>query len=172
MTVNNVVMWETQLNIVDWVYSKTDFAGDFEHSKSTSYVLSEVEHLRKKQKKTSVSRSSIESDTLSLDAGLRMDDLWDVEIEVLHSSNERKSSTQGAAGHCALTSSSGRPQSKRKGRRANTGKPSTRRNPKHKSQNETETMINCQTWITWSQTQVLLNVNRSCRFFFLKTMRL
>ena len=96
--------------------------------------------------------------------GIPAVDLWDVAIEVLHSSNERKSSTQGAAGHCALTSSSGRPQSKRKGRRASTGKPSTRRNPEHKYQNGTEILINCQTWITFAQTQVLLNVNRSCRF--------
>ena len=114
-------------------------------------------------------KSSTESEIISLDAGLRVDgipavDLWDEAIEVMHSSNNRKSSTQGAAGHCALTSSSGRPLSKRKGRRASTGKPSTRRNPEHKYQNGTEMLNNCQTGITFAQTQVLLNVNRSCRF--------
>ena len=43
------------------------------------------------KKQTSVSHSSTESEIVSLDAGLRMDgipvlDLWDVVIEVLHSS--------------------------------------------------------------------------------------
>ena len=66
-----------------------------------------------------MSRSSTESEIISLDAGLRVDgipavDLWDEAREVMHSSNNRKSSTQGAAGHCALTSSSGRPLSKSK----------------------------------------------------------
>ena len=45
------------------------------------------------KKQTSVPHSSTESEIISLYAGLRMDgipalDLWDVEIEVLHSSNE------------------------------------------------------------------------------------
>ena len=53
---------------------------------------------------TSVSHSSTESAVLPLDAGLRMDGLpvlkfWDVVIDVLHSSNNTKSSTQGAAGN-------------------------------------------------------------------------
>ena len=56
------------------------------------------------KKQTSVSRSSSESDIISLDAGLRMDgilalDLWDVVIEVLHSSNNKTSSTQEASGN-------------------------------------------------------------------------
>ena len=43
------------------------------------------------KEQTSVSHSSTESEVLSLDAGLRMDglpalDLWDLDIEVLHSS--------------------------------------------------------------------------------------
>ena len=33
---DNGVMWETQLNTVCWVYSKTHFVGDFEDSKSVS----------------------------------------------------------------------------------------------------------------------------------------
>ena len=44
------------------------------------------------EKQTSVSHSSTESEIISLDAGLRMDetlalDLWDVVIEVLRSTN-------------------------------------------------------------------------------------
>ena len=54
------------------------------------------------KKHTSVSHSSTESDILSLDAGSRMDgipalDLWDVVIEVLHSS---KNTHQAVKGHC------------------------------------------------------------------------
>ena len=61
------------------------------------------------KEQTSVSHSSTESEIISLDAGLRMDgipalDLWDVVIEVLHSSSNKKSSTQGAAGHCSPNS--------------------------------------------------------------------
>ena len=56
------------------------------------------------KKQTSVSHSSTESDIISLDSGLRMDgilafDLWDVVIEVLHSSSNKKSSTQEASGY-------------------------------------------------------------------------
>ena len=56
------------------------------------------------KKQTSVFHSSIESEIISLDAGLRMDgipalDLWDVVIEVLHSSNNKKSSIQEASGN-------------------------------------------------------------------------
>ena len=44
------------------------------------------------KKQISVSHSSIESDVISLDAGLRMKekpalDLWDLVIEILHSSD-------------------------------------------------------------------------------------
>ena len=56
------------------------------------------------KKQTSVSHSSTESEVISLDAGFRMDglpafDLWDVVIEVLHSSNNKKSPTQDASGN-------------------------------------------------------------------------
>ena len=51
-----------------------------------------------------MSHSSTGYEIISLDAGLRMDgipalDLWDVMIEVLHSSINKKSSTHGAAGN-------------------------------------------------------------------------
>ena len=51
------------------------------------------------KKQTLVSHSSKESEIISLDAGLRMDgvlalDLWDVVIEVLHSSDTNTRTTQ------------------------------------------------------------------------------
>ena len=56
------------------------------------------------KKQTSLSHGSTESDIILLDAGLRMDrlpalDLWDVVIEVLHSSNNKKSSTAKTSGN-------------------------------------------------------------------------
>ena len=58
-----------------------------------------------KKQNVSVSHSSTGSEISSLGAGLRIDgipalDLWDVVIEVLHSSKYRKSSTQGVPGNC------------------------------------------------------------------------
>ena len=58
------------------------------------------------KKQTSVSHSSRESEVVSLDAGLRMDglpalDLWDVVIEVLHSSKSTESPTHESPGNCS-----------------------------------------------------------------------
>ena len=58
------------------------------------------------KKQTSVSLSSTEEQTISLDAGLRMDglpalDMWDVVIEALRSSKRTASPTHGAAGNCS-----------------------------------------------------------------------
>ena len=80
------------------LFQDTEFAGDLEDSKSTSggilcifgsRTFIPTSWMCKKQ--TSVSRSSTESEVISLDVGFRMDgllalDLWDVVIEVLHSS--------------------------------------------------------------------------------------
>ena len=118
----NIVMWVIQFNTADWVFSKTlTFAGDFEDSKSTSgWILcifgsrTCVPKSWMCKKQTSVYHSSTGSEIISLDAGLRMDgittlDLWDVVIEVLHSSNNvppiqkistPKSKPRGAAGNC------------------------------------------------------------------------
>ena len=77
----------------------TDSAGDLEDSKSTSggtlcifgsHTFVPISWMCKKQ--TSVAHSSTESVIISLDAGLRMDgipalDLWDLVIEVFHSSS-------------------------------------------------------------------------------------
>ena len=85
-------MWETLQNNAD-----SDFAGDLEDSKSTSggtlcvfgsHTFVPISWMSKKQ--TSVSHSSLESEIISLDAGLRMDGipaltLWDLVIEVFHS---------------------------------------------------------------------------------------
>ena len=53
MTVKNVVMWETQLSIVDWVYSKTEILLEIlktpNQTREESFVFSEVERLCKKQ---------------------------------------------------------------------------------------------------------------------------
>ena len=73
----------------------SDFAGDFEDSKSTSggalcvfgsHTFVPISWMCKKQ--TSVSHSSTESEIISLDAGLRLDgipalDLWDLIVSVL-----------------------------------------------------------------------------------------
>ena len=81
VTTDNIVTWETQLSVVDWVYSKTlDFAGDLEDSKSTSVGILCISGNRTFvpiswmcKKRTSVSHSSTESEIISLDAGMRMD---------------------------------------------------------------------------------------------------
>ena len=51
------------------------------------------------KKQTSVSHSSLEAETISLDAGLRMDgipalDFWDLVIEVFHSSPNQVNNTK------------------------------------------------------------------------------
>ena len=120
MNTDNIVMWVTRLNIVDWVSSKTMIllATLRTQNQPRGRVLCifeirafvPISSMCKKQTsvshsstdKTSVSHSSTETDVISLDAGLRMDglpalDLCDVVIEVLHSSNNRKSSTKRAA---------------------------------------------------------------------------
>ena len=80
------------------LFQDSDFARDLEDSKSTSggllcifgsHTFVPVSWMCKKQ--TSVSHSSTEAEMISLDAGLRMDgipalDLWDLVIEVFHSS--------------------------------------------------------------------------------------
>ena len=83
------------------LFQGSDFAGDFQDSKSTSVGISCFFGSRTFvlflmcKKQTSVSHSSTESDIISLDVGLRMDGLlalyfWGVVIEVLRSSNSTK----------------------------------------------------------------------------------
>ena len=88
------------------LFQDSDFAGDLEDSKSTSggilcifgsRTFVPISWLCKKQ--TSVSHSSTEAEIISLDAGLRMDgtpalDLWDLVIEVFHSSPNQTNKTK------------------------------------------------------------------------------
>ena len=87
--------------------SDSDFAGDLEDSKSTSggtlcilgsHTFVPISWMCKKQ--TSVSHSSTESDTISLDAGLRLDgvpalDLWDLIVAVLHGNTNQSHKARG-----------------------------------------------------------------------------
>ena len=90
-------MWETLPNNADWDCFKT---GDLEDSKSTSsgvcvfgsHTFVPISWMCKKQ--TSVSHRSIESEIISLDAGLKLDDipaldLLDLIVAVLGSTNQR-----------------------------------------------------------------------------------
>ena len=76
------------------LFQDSDVAGDLEDSKSTSGGLLYIFGCRTMCKKqTAVSHSSTESEIISLDAPLRVDelfalDLWDTVIEVLRSNNK------------------------------------------------------------------------------------
>ena len=88
------------------LFQDSDFAGDLEDSKSTSggvlcifgsHTFVPISWMCKKQ--TSVSHSSTDAEVISLDAGLRMDgipalDLWDLVIEVFHSSPDQTNKTK------------------------------------------------------------------------------
>ena len=84
-------MWVTRLSIVDWVYSRLELnfmEGVLCIFGSRTFVT--ISWICKKQ--TSVSHSSTESETISQDAGLRMDgllalDLWDMVIRVRSTNN-------------------------------------------------------------------------------------
>ena len=106
----NIVMWSTQHSTVNWVCSKTHIVlATLRTQKSTSgvefYVFfffckSNIPICWVGKKHTSVSHSSTESDTISLDAGLRLDghpalDLWCV---VLRSTNNTRKPTRLASG--------------------------------------------------------------------------
>ena len=88
------------------LFQDSDFAGDLKDSKSTSggilcifgsHMFVAICWMCKKQ--TSVSHSSTEAEVISLDAGLRMDgipalDLWELVIEVFHSSPNQTNKTK------------------------------------------------------------------------------
>ena len=124
---DNIVMWVTRLSIVDWVCSKTLILLGTLRTQSQpregSTASVEVEHSSPSvacaSNKTSVSHSSTESESMSLDVGLRMDgllalDLWDVMIEVLRSSNSTTTPNEPAAGNCSRNRTS---KPKQKGNR-------------------------------------------------------
>ena len=103
MNTNSIVMWETLPNGADWDCFKTPILQeivDLEDSKSTSggtlcvfgsHTFVPISWMCEKQ--TSVSHSSIESEIISLDAGLRLDgisalDLWDLNVADLGNTNQ------------------------------------------------------------------------------------
>ena len=152
MITGNIVMWEARLSIVKWgLFQDSDIAGDFEDSKSTSgrilcifggRTFVPTSWMCKKQ--TSVSHSFTESEIISLDAGLRMDgilvlDLWDVVIEVFHSS---KNTRQAVRDHCRKEQVD-RQVSRHRGRNE----------IRKRNDTATETLMNCLLWITLSQAQ-------------------
>ena len=87
-------------------FQDSDFAGDLEDSKSTSggflCIFGSQTFVPTScicKKLTSVSHSSTEAEFISLDAGLRMDgipalDLWNLVIEVFHSSPNQSKKTK------------------------------------------------------------------------------
>ena len=92
-------MWKTQhIKCRLGLFQDSDFAGDLEDSKSTSgglfcifgsQTFVPISWMWKKQ--TSHSHRSTDAGVISLDAGFRMDgipalDLWDLVVEVFHSS--------------------------------------------------------------------------------------
>ena len=109
MNIGNIVLWETQHNNADWdCFKILIFAGDLEDSKSTpggllcilgSQTFVPTSWMCKKQ--TSVSHSSTEAEIIFLSMHVyRMDgipalDLWDLVIEVFHSSPNQLNNTKG-----------------------------------------------------------------------------
>ena len=164
VTTGNIVMWVTRLNIVDWVYSKTQtlleiLKNQNQHQAEFCAFL-EVKHLyplvgcvrSKRQCPTFLQKQKLFRWLLDWERTTSFGLLWwDVVIEVLRSSNSTKSpKTKPAAGNCL-----------RDPERDRTSNPNRR---------ETETLINCRMWITSQQTHTLLKVSLSCTSF--KTMKL
>ena len=97
---------KTEQHCRSGLFQDSDFAGDFEDSKSTSggilsilgsHTFVSLSWMCKKQ--TSVSHGTTEAEVISLDAGLRMDgipalDLWVLVIEVFHSSQNQTNKTK------------------------------------------------------------------------------
>ena len=102
------------------LFQDSVFAGDLEGSKSTSggtlcvfgsHTFVPISWMCKKQ--TCVSHSSIEAETISLDAGLRMDgipalDLWDLVSEASHSDSNRKQEFKPERGNLSCNTQNSR----------------------------------------------------------------
>ena len=148
------------------LFQDSDSAGGFEDSQSTSggvlcifgsRTFVPISWMCKKQ--ASVSHSSTESEIISLDAGLRMDgslplDLWDVVIEVLRSTNN--TARHGGLGHGTCPGQE--------------TIPSIKPRPRHQLKRASEMLSNCQMWISYPPTHILLKASLSCTFF--RTMKL
>ena len=134
------------------LFQDSDLAGDLEDSKSTSgahlcifgsRTFDPISVMCKKQ--TSVSLGSTESEVISLDASLRMDgifalDLWSLKYCILPKPNQHRET-------CSATKTKGNtPTSKRR-------------------DTPTETILNYSMWITLPQTQNLLTLAPCFTFF-------
>ena len=104
---NNIVMWETLQNNVDWDSFKTPILQEISRTQNQpqvdtlcifgSHSFVPISWMCKKQ--TSVSHSSRESEIISLDGGLRLDgfpalDLWDLIVKVLEKTNQNHDRTE------------------------------------------------------------------------------
>ena len=93
------------------LFQDSDFAGDFEDSKSTSETVLCIFGSRTfcpHQLDVQETNVSTQSEIISLDAGLRRDgllalDLWDVVIEVLRSTNDTARQSKQAQGNLCTT---------------------------------------------------------------------
>ena len=142
------------------LFQDSDFAGDFEDSKSISgdilCIFWKPNISRMCQKQTSISHSSTESEIISLDAGLRMDgllavDLWDVVIEVLLSTSSAETPTNPASGNRCETGNCSRNHKSK---------------PKQKRNRDVEQFVPCG---PRSDKHILLKASPTCTA--LKTMK-
>ena len=161
---DNIVMMATRLSIVDWVYSKTQtlLAALKTRNQLSERVLcifgsrtfGSISWMCKKQ--TSVSHISTESEIISLDAGLRMDglfalDLWDTVIEVLSSTNNTARKGIPAQGDLRGTGDHAINKNKTK-------------IPTEKRTREVWAIVKCGLR-TYPPTHILLKARLSCTFF-------
>ena len=108
MNTNSIVMWETLPNNAGWDCFKTPILPEILKTQNRSleehcaffgsHTFVPTSWMCKKQ--TSVSHSSREAEIISLDAGSRMDwipalDLWDLVIEVFHTSPDQLKKSKG-----------------------------------------------------------------------------
>ena len=147
---DNVVTWETRLNMVDWVCSKTHFfwrPWGLKINLGWNLTFSEVEHssplvgsARNKRQHLTVpqTRKLIRWMLVYEWTGFLLFDLWDVVTEVLRSSKSTESPTHGAAGNCWRNHNSKPPK---KGNRD---------------------VDQCHMWTTSPETQILLKASLSC----------
>ena len=102
---NSFICENTAQQCGSGLFQDSDSAGDLEDSKSTSGGILCIFGSWMCKKQTSVSHSSTEAELIPLDAGSRMDgisalDLWDLVVEVFHSSpNQSKKSKDEARGN-------------------------------------------------------------------------
>ena len=143
------------------LFQGSEFVGDLEDSKSTSggtlcicesHTFVPISWMGKKQ--TAVSHSSTESEIISLDAGLRMDglpaiDLWDVAMEVSHSSNNVPPTENPKANPEEPRETAWETMSITSGWRKKV----------------TETLMSCQIKIMWPQTHIFFRTKLSCTFW-------